>query len=451
MELESSSGAVIPVTITRVKSVETIPFWVEYEVRELPESANCLWTLELPLNAASPIIQEMNGASARFVSSSNAKDHLALLHVTIDATTYEWEGTIDFPLHSQTEILLDSAAYGVQDAESVIWSAHNWTPDDGVTFPIADPALASTTMASEWPNVLYVSCLIEDEEGQATENETEALVYWRDGPPFELRGTTANLNDPLPTKYSLFEIVDQEIPLLEDLGVNLIVHIHREYFDAPDANGDFDIHALYAAIWPPDPNGFTPTLNNLEYYFRRMHEAGFRIHTQILSRNYPTIGGDYHSSGWGSEAGFMGTAGWLATYHDHFERTVSFFAGLKDDEGNNVVDSMTLSAEKGWLEDRGGQTIRDFQRDLLEEIRDPSPDNPMYFTGSISYAHSYYQNVERASSVPLGPTLLAPRSAASTGKASTDWRRHSIRPSRSHTMRRFRILSMRWYGRSISI
>lgn len=387
IELFSNRGVLLEATITRRMSVETIPFWVEYTVDDPEDAAEYKWTLYTPNYST----QHKSGRIVSLLPMSNAKDLTLSLRIVIDGISYRWEETIDFPLHSRTEILLDAALFGVGDSESVSWTAHNWTPDDAITFPILEPLSGSTLLVSEWPNVIYISCSVGDGAGATIEYETEAVVYWRDGPPFEIRGVVAMYQGGL-TDEQLDAAMSDQFPLLSDLGVNLIVHHHLEWFDAPDANGVFDIHPLYRTWfdeWPEE--GFTPPLDQLTTYLERAAQEGFATHIQILHYPYPGISSDYGGSGYGTHEGFMNTEGWHATLREHFKRTIGFFSSLEID-GLSVVGSMTLGAEQGWVIDRGGATFAGLQKEIFDMARAPLEDGGFAFSGSLAFAPSYTHN-----------------------------------------------------------
>ena len=242
--LTSANGDEITVTVTRRKSVESIPFWVEYELFGLEEDAAIVWMLERPIPQQDPMTEEVEGRAARFVSPSNAWDHTVELRVDIGGELYQWQEILDFSLHSQTEVLLDASQFGNSEIASATWSASNGDPADEATFPITNASDPQALLVSQWPNVLTVSCEVEAEDGSKSKYETQALLYFRGGTPFAIRSVAATpTSSQSPETFG--EIIDQMFPLLAGLGVNSITTSITWWFGPPDENGNWDLHPVY--------------------------------------------------------------------------------------------------------------------------------------------------------------------------------------------------------------
>jgi len=377
IELFSNRGVPLEATITRRMSVETIPFWVEYTVDDPEDAAEYQWTLNTPDYP----FQYESGRSVSFLPKSNAKDLTPTLRIVIDDISYRWDETIDFPLHSRTEVLLDALQFGVSDPESVSWAAANGDPFDAVTFPIADPNSAVTTLRSEWPNVLNIECEIEKRDGTIVSKSIEALIYFRDGTPFEIRGTAATLFEP-SSLIDLPALISQELDVLKRLGMNTIVTAINWWYGYPE-DGIFTIQPIHVH---PDPRGYTPSLEDLQYYISEAKKAGFAVYVQLLPYSHldsPSLAGDYHPSGWGNFAGFMRTDGWLYGDGQGLENMLLHYLEFFVE---NDVDGVFLGAEQGEVEANGGTVSRSFFNKIIAQYREAG------FEGQMSYGLNYWHN-----------------------------------------------------------
>jgi len=231
LSLPAEDGGAIVGTITRTMSVEQIPFVVEYEMELLVDDVTVVWTREQPAVEETPQIVE--GVTARFVYRSNHTDPEVSVRFEIEGQEYQWtDPDLSFPLHNLTEIALDASAFYPEEEISVAWAAANGDPADAVTFPIADASILVTTLVSDWPNVLTVSCDITRQDGSMVSEDLEALIYFRDGTPFENRSVNSAINSPISVS-ELDEVLDQEFPLLRSLGVNTITVQVIWHFVAP--------------------------------------------------------------------------------------------------------------------------------------------------------------------------------------------------------------------------
>ena len=305
--LTSSSGETIDATITRTMSQEQVPFVVEYGINSADETLALTWTRLTPW-------QQVEGTEARFVQLSNAEPIVFLLEAkTPSGPTYRWEEELDFLLHNLTEITLDATRFVSEaDIAAVTWTAENGDPDDARTFPIADASEVITTLTSEWPNVLTLNCTITRRDGATINQQSDALVYFRAGTPFEIRGTFAALYDSL-TPAQLTKLLDEMLPKLESLGVNALHHQERWWYGYPDANGSFTIHPLYdSGSGGKDPRGWTAHPELLAAYLAAAEAIGFHMSIQLRQWQYvndPGLAAAYHQSGYGTEYGFRNTDG----------------------------------------------------------------------------------------------------------------------------------------------
>jgi len=381
IELASSSGDTVPATITRAKSVEAIPFWVEYEVSGLAEDATVVWMMERPIPQEDPTTQEVEGTSARFVSPSNAWDHTVEIRVTMDDELYRWQEILDFPLHNQTAILLDAFQFGATPEDAVTWSASNGDPDDESTFPIADGASAQAKLVSQWPNVLDVSCQIEEEDGTASEHDTQALIYFKDGTPFETRSVASTQHKPMPAEQ-LEEILDQEFEQLRSLGVNTITTSINWYFGPPDDDGNWTIHPIWEErdAWPHDPRGDTVLDSDFESLVSRAHEEGFHVHVQLRQWPYKNDP-DIEWSRTTFEHTFRTTDEFLYGAGQGYQNMLLYYL---DDFVRLGVEFVYLGLENEGVERNGSNEMRSFYRFIIQQYRDAG------FLGGISYANSVF-------------------------------------------------------------
>jgi len=387
--LTSRSGETIDAIITRTVSQEQVPFVVEYSVDLSVAATGVTWT---DLGSSMSI----EGSEAQFVFLSNAEAAAILLEVETEAgTTYSWTDEIDFLLHNKTEIALDATQF-VREEEiaSVQWSAANGDPDDARTFPIADPTATTTTLVSEWPNVLDIRCDILRTDGTSETHSVESLVYFRDGTPFEIRSAEAYIADPL-TEYDLARTMDEAFETLSNLGFNTIQQKITWYFGYPDKSGVFTIEPLFADDDTGVSRGFTPYDRHLRLYFDEADREGFRVSVQMrvynylndasLVEDYPRCCGDFlFSRGFLYGAG-QGREGFLLEYIDLFLES--------------GVDEVTLAAEIGSMEYAGGIDSRAFFTDVITRYRNAG------FSGELYYAMNY----SSSASVPMQMANLNPK------------------------------------------
>ena len=375
VELESSSGAVIHATITRVKSVETIPFWVEYEVSGLEDDAATVWMMEQPVPQGNPATQEIEGSTARFVSPSNARDHTIQLRVSTEGDEYQWEEMLDFPLHNLTEILLDASQLGATPQDSVAWSATNGDPTDEATFPIAHDERAQASLISEWPNVLQISCRIESEDGTETEHEIQALVYFQDGPPFEFRGTAGSFFDEY-SEDQMEEILANLSRTMEYVGLNMFITAANNFFGWPDSNGDFSIGPIHTR----SPRGYTATDSQFAALFKQAEDDGFGVGVQILACPYwndSRLGLEYQGTGGGPHAGFMLSEGFLEGEDGLRNLYTSYIPLFMQHPSASLV---LLGAEMSDVDTVGGPEGQAFWKSIIEQYRASG------YSGALSYA-----------------------------------------------------------------
>jgi hypothetical protein len=399
--LTSASGDEIAVTVTRRKSVESIPFWVEYEVTGLEEDATVIWMMERPIPQEDPITEEVQGEAARFVSPSNAWDHTIKIRVTVDDRLYRWQEIVDFPLHNLTEILLDAAQFGATPQDSVSWSAVNGDPEDEATFPIANRASAQAKLVSEWPNVLTISCEVTTEGGSRRNETVEALIYFRDGTPFEIRSVASTVNHPMPMN-DLYAVWDQEFSFLRNLGVNAITTHLYWYFGPPDEEGNWSIHPIWQSgtAWPFDPRGNTILTADLERLVIRAHQEGFRVLVEMRARPYWTnqsIEWDYTT--WDSATrtshSFRATEAWWFGGGEGF---ANFLSSYLDEFIRLDIDGVFMGVEDGAVEQSGGKKTQDFYSNVVEQYREAG------FAGLISYANAFFGD----DAMNVNPELLIP-------------------------------------------
>lgn len=385
IELLSNLGVPLEAVITRRKSVETIPFWVDYAVDNPADAAEYRWALYTPDYRA----QYESGRSVHLLPKSNAKDLTLSLRIVIDDISYRWEETLDFPLHNLTEISLDATAFFPnEDVGTVVWSAANGDPADAVTFPIADATEATTTLISDWPNVLTVSCAMTSDDASVRAHDAEALIYFRDGTPFENRSVASTIHNPITSK-ELDKTLDAEFSLLRSLGVNTITTGITWYFGEPDEEGNWTIQPLWKANWPLDPRGYTVLLEDFEKIVTRAHEAGFRVEVEMRSVPYNNNKNiEWDRSTWRSPVSASST----------FRTTEEFWEGNGEGMNNMFlfyldkfillgVDFVYLGVENPLMEFTDVVNVRSFYDSIIQEYRSRG------FTGGISYASSFTGDV----------------------------------------------------------
>ena len=377
VSLKSSDGeAVLEGTIRRYVSHEQIPFTVRYEP-EFSSLDDLTFKWFTPAGIENvPIIEpdlesNFNPLKVKLeINDSNGR-------------LYVWNDEVDVPLHNLTSITLNATKFVPEDEiKSVTWTAKNGDPADAATFPIADPNSPVTTLRSEWPNVLDIGCEIEKKDGTVVDKDIEALIYFKDGTPFEDRGTGATLFEP-GTLIDLHSLLPEMMDLFKKLGINTIVTAIDWRYGAPDDNGVFRIHPIYSH---PDPRGYSPRLEDLQFYFNEAKENSFRVDMQL--RQFPylddvTLQQNYHNSGWGKFAGFMQTDGWLYGEGEGLENALLYYL---DFFVESDVDTVFLDAEQGQVEEHGGRISRNFFNDIIKKYREAG------FEGDIFYGLNYWYN-----------------------------------------------------------
>ena len=363
-------------TITRTMSVEQIPFVVEYEIELLVGDVTVVWTSEQP--TAEEVPQIVEGATARFVYRSNHTDPEVSARFEIDGQEYQWiDPELSFPLHNLTEISLDASILYPDGEISVAWSAANGDPADAVTFPITDPGAAATTLVSNWPNVLTVSCDITKQDSSTVNEEIEVLIYFRDGTPFENRSVNSAINSPMPVSH-LDEILDQEFPLLRSLGVNTITVQIIWHFGPPDEDGNWTIHPIWESrnAWPHDPRGSTILMEDFRKYVSRAKEEGFQVYVEM--RAFPYLNDlDIEWDHTTYETTFRTTPEW---WYSNGEGIQNMFLFYLPDFIRLGIDFVFLGAENGGVERNGGDQTKRYYNEIIEQYRSAG------FTGGISYA-----------------------------------------------------------------
>lgn len=371
--LGANDGTTIEAQITRTQSVEQIPFMVEYRLDD-PHGLQCQWTcIETG--------DEISGNSAGFVLRSNANAYTFSLSASAGGgKMYSWQDRdVDFPLHSQTEILLDATAFGNGDeSASIAWTVENGDPADAITFPISNSASSEATLVSDWPNVLTISCSISKGDASAIAETINALVYFRDGTPFEIRGVAAAIGDPHPLEdwrismTGLFKTV-------HELGYNTITTHVSWYFGEPDIDGIFTLHPLYAAGEAElDPRGgYTASIEQLAEYAVWALKENVDVAIQIHPKPY------WHGS-FDPEAhtGYMATDGFLYGEGQGLKAFFESFVPLL--ASHPAIQTVFLGAEHDYFISGGGEKTRSFYRELLQVFRTGG------FDRNLSYASSAF-------------------------------------------------------------
>jgi len=394
--------------ITRYASAETVPFSVRYEA-QFPghEDLRYYWTTDLHEELEEPdglyVVSGIaapadQGADVPFVIHSNASPFgVKLVIEDSQGLQYEWQDVgVNLPLHNETEITLDATVFlPEEDIAGVQWTAQNGDPADAVTFPIADPTTPVTTLVSEWPNVLTISCEITKQDGSTVRETIEALIYFRNGTPFAIRSVAATFIDPFSQEQAL-EILDQMFPVLPQLGINSVTTAINWWFGPPDEDGNWDVHPIYFPTeWPGDPRGNTVTPEQLEAYVGRAKELGFQVQVQLLQqpyRNDTQLQQDY----WGTYYPLRITDEFLYGDGEGYWNMLMHYLPFFIEHG---VDTVFLNAECGGMETFGGTTTRQFFRDVIEEYREAG------FTGAISYAGGISDDPEPYTWEDLDPEI----------------------------------------------
>ena len=390
-ELSSVSGETLKGTITRYVSSERIPFLVRYEC-DFPGTADLSfqWTVEsgkkerCELTHADVLTAQNKNPTFLLMSNAESAD-IRLVIGNAKGFRYEWQDpAVDIPLHNLTEIMLDATQFVPEaEIESVLWTAENGDPEDAITFPISDPSSPITSLVSEWPNVLSVSCVLQMHDGSIIEKHLEALIYFRDGPPFALRGVAAHLDD-IPEAHQE-EIQEAMLSVLERVGVNLVYdHIVWSY-GYPDEQGNFRIHPVYTP--PKSPLGGTVPEHQWAHFADVIEEAGLDLLVLFDAYPYlndPTLQQAFHRSGFaeGNE-GFTSTEGFLYGDGEGYANMLLHFTPIMVERG---VDIVLLDSESGWIEKYGGDVITTFFSDMISEFRQAG------FTGALSYAPACFFN-----------------------------------------------------------
>ncbi len=386
------SDAVLEGTITRYIANETIPFSVRYEVNfeNYPD-------LDLKWGTGS---QTLNGLNPEFYLLSNASTFdVSLVINDKQGNTYFWgDIDIDIPLHNELPIILDATRFvPVEQIKSVSWSAENGDPADEVTFPIANKNSPVTTLTSTWPNVLDIGCRIEKNDGTIVEEGIEALIYFKNGTPFENRSVNTAAARFIQVS-ELEDSMDKEFPLLRSIGVNTITVQVIWYFGHPDDGGNWTIEPLWANGWPPDPRGDTIRMDVFRKYVERAKEEGFQVYVEMRAWPYQNdrdIEWDHTTFDPVSKISysFRATEEWWIGKGEGLNNMFLFYL---DDLITLGVDGVFLGAETGALEQSGGIETQEFYNLIIDQYRREG------FNGVISYANSFFGAGE------FVPSLLIP-------------------------------------------
>jgi len=369
--------AILEGTIRRLIPRERVPVIVKYEpIFDNMDELSCYWVSEG---------QTSNLPNPKFLYLSNASTVDVSLKIE-DAVgnVFNWEDTgIDIPLHNEIPITLDATQFvPLEQIAKVTWTAENGDPADAVTFPIENPNNPVTTLTSVWPNVLNIGCKIETKDGNVLEKNIEALIYFKDGTPFEIRSVAATVQSP-HSLSDLDAILDKMFPLLRELGFNSVTTAINWWFGSPDEDGNWLVHPIYEELglkWHQDPRGITANPELLERYVARAKAEGFQVHIELRQfpyQNDPQLQRDV----WERYYPFRITDGFLygkdgQGYLNMLMHYLPFFI-------EHNIDTVFLNAETGEFEVFGGEKMREFFRDVIAEYRAAG------YQGAISYASGF--------------------------------------------------------------
>ncbi|MHA1858682.1 MAG: hypothetical protein ACTSUU_04465, partial [Candidatus Thorarchaeota archaeon] len=382
---EEAGGETVGV-VKRTLSVEQIPFVATYEIESDLIESDVRWTSTHP--ETSETAQVVIGPSAHFLYLSNRNDPEVTARFEMDGEWYEWtDPDISFPLHNMTGVQLNAESlFPEESIASAEWSASNGDPDDATTFPIHSESATTATLVSQWPNALDVTCVATTASGEDVEKTTRALLYFQDGPPWEIRGTGLEFSAPMSID-TWVRVVDEMIPALKRMGINTVVPNIYWYFGYPDNLGNFSIEPIYHYGAPysidDDPRGSTQTEEVIEYVFKRFDEVGIDVIPELRVEAYhnePEIEHLYSHAGYSTFGGFMQTREWLygdgKGLYNYYTHYIPLFI-------RSGVDGVSLGAEQGQVENEGGEFSRTFFKAVAAEYRDQG------FTGMLTHAFSY--------------------------------------------------------------
>ena len=375
--IKELNGAAGPsVVVSRVMSREQVPFVVEYSY-SLPEGFSLV---EWSCSDSDCLLWSKTGNSqAGFALNSNASP-ISFSFVLADPSgdQYEWvDEDIEFFLYNETEILLDGhLMFPNTLIDTAVWGGSSFDPADASTFPIAGPNSPVTSMYSVWPNTLVLTCDALAQDGSIMSNTVEALIYWDDGSPWEIRSIYA----PAGCGFIVEDrdaILTEIFPILEDVGYTHVTHQQRWFYDAPNADGQFDIHPVYDC---DTPIGSTTPLAVLAEYIVAAQEAGFGAIMEIRPAPYQSVASaqDYHASGYGPHAGFLNSDEWLFGEAGLRNMFLTFTEFINDSN----IDMVCLGSEQGWVIEDGGEVYRSFYSELLNEYRAAGVSADLFYASS---------------------------------------------------------------------
>jgi len=170
-----------------------------------------------------------------FLFDTNSTEHnIRLLLVDDSGKLFTYQESIDFPLHNETEILLDATQVFAEDpVASVTWNLSNVDPTEDV-----DLNGIQVSYQSEWPDVRDIVVKASTQDGETLEKRFYSLIYWKDGCPIPVRGFQAN-NAFVSPAY--FEASRQRFELAKELGYNMMSREIFWYYNWPDENGNFTL------------------------------------------------------------------------------------------------------------------------------------------------------------------------------------------------------------------
>ena len=385
LALPEEDGGDIVGVVTRTLSVEQIPFSVTYEFESDAVDGDVEWISTHPETSDSP--QIVTGSSARFVYLSNRNDPEVAMKFKVGDDLYEWtDPDVSFPLHNMTSIELDAEElFPEHSIVSSEWRASNGDPDDEATFPIDSSSATTASLVSQWPNALDMTCVATTESGEVVGRTTRALIYFKDGPPWDVHGT-AMMFGAWQKVDTWRRVLDEQIELFTRLGINSVVLMIYWYYGYPDSEGNFSIEPVYQSgdEWSSDdPRGSTQKDEAIEYVFNRFDTAGIDVVAALLAEpndNEPELQSCCDHAGYGSLEGFMQTTGYLYGDGDGLYNFYTHYIPLFMRTG---VDGVLLGAEQGQVENDGGQVSREFFQAVGDEYRDQG------FAGMITHPLSY--------------------------------------------------------------
>jgi len=303
------------------------------------------------------------------VFRTNSREHtIRFVIVDESGNLFTYQESVDFPLHTETEILLDAEqAFAGEELASATWHLSNVDPTES-----ADIGGMRVSYQSSWPDVRDVNVRAIAKSGEVLEKRFYALIYWKDGCPIPRRGFQAIT--PFIYPSAQFDAVKEKLELAKALGYNMMSYQIFWHYGWPDENGNFTLSLIPGDHVRQDRSkGWTLSDDGLRNFLGAANEVGLRIGVQLLQFPYvndPALNREYDAAGWASDGGcFRCDEHFLYGNGEGYWDQLMHYKDLVDELG---VDVVLFGAEIVAMEMGYYPKTRKFYSDAAREWKDSS-------------------------------------------------------------------------------